>query len=138
MSSRPTFNAYLTSSPAVGWNYDELIKRAPEYFSGDLTRPLYIAASGRDFPDNLSGIRRFADIIEKQHPGEAFWRFDYFETEYHYSLVHLATHRSLKFLYTNWQVTDEVASGGISKTTNATTPNCPRDTATRSRFPCRP
>ena len=110
MSSKPTFNAYLTSSPAVGWNFEALIKRAPEFFQIGVPRPLYVAASGRDFPGNLDSIQRFVDVLEKTHASNEHWRFEFFESETHYSLVHRATYDALKFLYADWQISDDVAS----------------------------
>ncbi len=110
MSSSPTFNAYFTSSPAVGWNFDELIKRAPEFFDQGVPRPLYVAASGRDFPGNLGGIQRFVDVLERKYKDDELWRFDFFESEGHYSLVHRATYRALNFLYKDWQISDVIAS----------------------------
>jgi predicted alpha/beta superfamily hydrolase len=111
MSPSPTFNAYLTSSPVVGWNFDTLIKHAPEFFEDGVPRPLYIAAAGRDFPKNLDSIQRFARVIESRHPDDDRWQFDFYESEGHYSLVHLATYRALEFLYQGWEVPDEVVAG---------------------------
>jgi tetratricopeptide (TPR) repeat protein len=50
-------------------------------------------------------------VIESKHPDDKVWRFDFFESEAHYSLVHLATYRALEFLYRDWQMSDEVVAG---------------------------
>lgn len=110
MSGNHLFNAYLTSSPAVGWNFGVLIDRAPDFFSKGVPQPIYVAAAGRDFPQNLANIKRFAEVMDKRGHDRQ-WQFDLFPTEGHASLVHLSTYRALKFLYDGWEVSPEVAAG---------------------------
>lgn len=110
MSGAPTFDAYLTSSAAVGWNYGELIARAPDFFAGAAIAPLYLSAGGRDHPDVVKSVREFADVLERHGSPDLRWRYELFEDEGHYSLVQLSTHNSLRFLYADWQVADSLAA----------------------------
>lgn len=108
MSETPIFHAYLTSSPAVGWNFDELIDRVPQDFAERERRGrplLYVASGGRDFPGNLSAIRRFGAAMKQARSKSAAvrWRHDHFEEERHYSVVLPATIAGLRFLYAGWQ-----------------------------------
>jgi len=110
MSDLPMFDAYLTSSPAVTWNADELLERAPAFFSKDLPAPLYISYAGRENTDLFSGIQRFVRLVEQKQPGSPSWKAQLFDHETHYSLVHRSTYQALTFLYALWQVPDSVAS----------------------------
>ncbi len=91
MSREPDIHAYLTSSAAVGWNFDELIERVPEFFGSGPLAPLYIASAGRDFPGNLDAIRRFVTLLEQAQQETGWWRHEHFPDERHYSLVHRST-----------------------------------------------
>ncbi|MGD8495240.1 MAG: alpha/beta hydrolase-fold protein [Gemmatimonadales bacterium] len=114
MSGSPTFDAYLTSSPAVSWNFGELIDAAPGLFARSAKadgpgRPLYVASAGRDFPGNLAGIRRFASAVERAiGPTGPRWLHEHFPAERHYTVVLPATLGGLRFLYAHWQPTDDV------------------------------
>lgn len=114
MSGAPTFDAYLTSSPAVTWNFDELIERAPAFFAvrqeaGGPPGPLYVASAGRDFPGNLAGIQRFAAAVdEATGPAGPRWLHDHFPAERHYTVVLPATLGGLRFLYAHWQPPEAV------------------------------
>lgn len=110
MGPAPTFNAYLASSPAVGWNHEILIKQAPDFFEVNVPLPLYVAAAGRDFPENLRSIERLAEVLKNKQPQSELWKFEFFENETHYSLVHRSTYSALKFVYEDWRVSDSVAS----------------------------
>ena len=112
MSQEPAFHAYLTSSAAVGWNFDELIQRVPEFFGSGPLAPLYIASAGRDFPGNLDAIRRFVTLLEQAQQKSGWWRHEHFPDERHYSLVHRSTYSGLRFLYKNWQPPEAVAERG--------------------------
>ena len=113
MSREPAFNAYLTSSAAVGWNFDELIERTPEFFGSGPLPPLYLASAGRDFPGNLAGIRRFVAVLEQAQPGAGWWRHGHFPDERHYSLVHRSTYSGLRFLYRYWQPPEAVEERAV-------------------------
>lgn len=109
MSGAPTFDAYLTSSPVVSWNFDELIERVSDFFArgreaGDPPGPLYVASAGRDFPGNLAGIQRFASAVDEA-AGSAGprWLHEHLPTERHYTVVLPATLGGLRFLYAQWQ-----------------------------------
>ncbi len=108
MSQAPVFDAVIASSPAVGWNHGKLVKAAPELFSAGVSRPLYVASAGKDFPGNLRAIEDFARIVDAAGGGGK-WLHEHFETEGHYSLHHRSTYRGLEFLYASWQVPDDVA-----------------------------
>ena len=114
MSDAPTFDAYLASSPAVSWNFDELIDTAPEFFAeasqaGGRGRPLYVASAGRDFPGNLAGIRRFAAAVEETLRSRGpRWLHEHFPVERHYSVVLPATIGGLRFLYAHWQPPEDI------------------------------
>lgn len=110
MSDRPTFQAYLTSSPGVTWNADELILRAPEFFAAGFPLPLYVSTAGRENAELLAGIRKFNRLLDERHDGAGPWLDEHFEDESHYSLVHRSTYSALRFLYDGWQVPDEVGT----------------------------
>ena len=110
MSGAPTFDAYLTSSPAVTWNADELIERAPAFFSMDLPGPLYVSYAGRENAELVAGIERFVRLAEQGQPESGRWKAEFFEHEAHYSLVHRSTYHALTFLYSQWPVPDSIAS----------------------------
>jgi len=110
MSEAPTFDAYLTSSPAVTWNADELIERATAFFSRGLPAPLYVSYAGRENAELFAGIQRFVRRIEQNQPPSERWRAQLFEHETHYSLVHRSTYEALTVLYAQWQVPDSIAS----------------------------
>lgn len=115
MSDAPTFDAYLTSSPAVSWNFGELIDAAPGFFAeaptaGGRGRPLYVASAGRDFPGNLAGIRRFEAAVDGAVlRGGPRWLHEHFPSERHYTVVLPATIGGLRFLYAHWQPPEDVA-----------------------------
>lgn len=110
MSRAPTFDAYITSSPAVSWNYGELIGRAPHFFADAPSAPLYLSAGGRDHPDVVNAVGEFADVLERRAAPGLRWQYELFEDEGHYSLVHLSTHNGLRFLYADWQIADSIAA----------------------------
>jgi len=110
ISNTPTFNAYLTSSSAIAWNYGELLKKAKPFFENRLTRPLYLSAGRRDFAQTVKDIENFVSILEEKLPQKELWRYEFFKEEGHYSLVHLSSYNALKFLYKDWQVPDSIAS----------------------------
>ena len=110
LSGTPTFDAYITSSPAVGWNHGELITRAPEFFKGTATAPIYLSAGGRDHVDVVNRVRQFADVLERHSPPDLRWWYEFFRDEGHYSLVQLSTHNALRLLFAGWQVADSIAA----------------------------
>ena len=109
MSAEPVFDAVIASSPAVGWNYEKLIKEAPEFFAAGAPRLLYVASAEKDFPGNLEDILEFARIVGASSDEEV-WTHDHFETEGHYSLSLKSTYQGLEVLFAAWPVPDEVAA----------------------------
>lgn len=110
MSATPMFNAYLTSSPAVGWNFKELVDRAPDFVDAGFTPFLYVSAAGRDFPGNLGSIQMYVAALEAGGRIDRRWHYEFFEDEGHYSLMLRSTYNGLTRLYRGWQVPDSVAS----------------------------
>ena len=110
MSSDPVFDAVIIASPAVGWNYGELISRAPEYFEDGIPRPIFVGAAGRDYPGNLENIQEFARIVETAAADSSLWRFVIYDNDSHYSLAFQSTFDGLRFLFEGWQVPDDIAA----------------------------
>ncbi len=110
MSGDPVFDAVIVASPAVGWNYRELIKRAPAFFEDDIPRPIFVGAAGRDFPGNFNAIKEFVQAVETSVPESRFWQFAMYEDESHYSLAFQCTYDGLRFVFSGWQVPDEIAA----------------------------
>ena len=110
MSGTPTFDAYITSSPAVSWNHGELIGQVAEFSAGDEAAPLYLSAGGRDQGGVVPNVRRFADELERHAPPDLRWWYEFFGDEGHYSLVLLSTHNALRLLFEGWQVPDSIAA----------------------------
>ena len=112
MSNDPLFDAVIVASPAVGWNYRELIKRAPAFFENGVPRPIFIGAAGRDFPGNLENIREFARAVQAVVSESPLWRFVMYDDDSHYSLAFQSTLDGLRFLFDGWQVPDDIAAQG--------------------------
>jgi predicted alpha/beta superfamily hydrolase len=110
MSDDPIFNAVIVASPAVGWNYGELISRVPEFFEDGIPRPIFVGAAGKDYPGNLENIREFARAVETASPDSALWRFVIYDRDSHYSLAFQSTFDGLRFLFEGWQVPDDIAA----------------------------
>lgn len=110
MNEPAIFDAVIASSAGVGWNADELVKEALDYFKNGVPRPLYMSAAEYDFSGNLAANSDFAGIINSHNPDADKWRFEYFTKEEHYSLSFLSTYHGLKFLYADWQVPNDLAT----------------------------
>jgi tetratricopeptide (TPR) repeat protein len=110
MSDAPIFDAVLASSPAIGWNFETLIKAAPAFFADGVPRPIYVASAEKDFPGNLADILEFVRIVDAAAPDPTLWHHESFEGDGHYSLVHQSSYRGLEFLYANWPVPDAIAT----------------------------
>lgn len=110
MSRDPVFDAVIVASPAVGWNYRELIKRAPAFFDEELPGPIFVCAAGRDFPGNLEDIEEYVRTIEIVAHENDLWRFAMYEDDSHYSLAFQCTYDGLRFVFAGWQVPDEIAA----------------------------
>jgi len=110
MSGDPVFDAAIVASPAVGWNYRELIKRAPAFFEDDITRPIFVGAAGRDFSGSLEGIEQYVQAVETAAPNSRLWQFAVYEDDSHYSLAFQCTYDGLRFVFAGWRVPDDIAA----------------------------
>ena len=110
MSRDPVFDAVIVASPAVGWNYRELIKRAPAFFDEELPGPIFVCAAGRDFPGNLENIQEYVQAIEVAADENDLSRFSMYEDDSHYSLAFQCTYDGLRFVFAGWQVPDDIAT----------------------------
>ncbi|UCG91556.1 MAG: tetratricopeptide repeat protein [candidate division WOR-3 bacterium] len=101
--SRPeSFDAYLTSSPMVGWCYQLIYDKARALFKNreSLHAFLYMIWGKGDLPAVTRAVPYFISIIEQEAPEDFTWSSRVVEDEGHVpyaSLLHC-----LRFLFNEW------------------------------------
>ncbi|MHA1637686.1 MAG: alpha/beta hydrolase-fold protein [Candidatus Thorarchaeota archaeon] len=108
------FNAYISSSPMLGWFPEYFPEIAGNLFSErkSLDRFLYIIYGKIDYEKVTAEIPKFVKLLKEQAPKDFEWESVLLETEGH--VPYTSLYFGLQKLFPNWKVPDkEVTSLGM-------------------------
>lgn len=101
------FNAYISLSPSLQWNNQNLLSDFQEYFSQpkDLVADLYIA-KGNESPALLPGFPSLSSTLDNAEFDGFRWKTEELSAESHNSIPYRGVHRGLEFIFEDWVLED--------------------------------
>ena len=108
------FNAYISSSPMLGWFPDYFPEIAEQLFSEQdlIDKFLYMIYGKDDYDRVIEEIPKFVSALEKHAPKDFVWHSVILETEGH--VPYTSLYSGLRELFPKWRVSDkEVTSMGL-------------------------
>jgi len=108
------FNAYVSSSPMLGWFPDYFPELAEEWLSKQesLDRYLYMIYGKEDYDRVITEVPKFVEVLEKHAPDNFEWKSEILQTEGH--VPYSSLYSGLRNLFPKWRVADkEVTSIGL-------------------------
>jgi predicted alpha/beta superfamily hydrolase len=108
------FNAYISSSPMLGWFPDYFQDLAGKLFENEksLNRFLFMIYGKIDYDRVINEIPKFVKLLEEKAPSDLEWDSVLLETEGH--VPYTSLYSGIKRLFPNWRVPDkEVTKLGI-------------------------
>jgi len=102
LSQPETFNAYITSSPMLGWCYDYIAKKTGELFNKnkDLKKSLFIIYATDDYNQVTDTLPKYAEILKTQAPSGLHWEIKPIENGDH--VPYTGLYDGLNFIFPNW------------------------------------
>ncbi len=109
------FNAYIITSPSVGWNENSLFKKLVQTdFNDKKYIKVYIGEAEFDWGGNME-IKKFSESMKEKIDNDKYFKYEFFMNEGHYSLVFGATQNGLKFIYNYWMPSDSIMNSSDLK-----------------------
>jgi uncharacterized protein len=110
VSHNSMFNAYIATSPSIGWDSNIINKVAEDKIAtiNLKNKQLFISIGGKEHPLNIANVHTFARTLKLKAPNELIWTFKYNENEDHYSQSTIALYQGLRFIYDDWKMDYEV------------------------------
>ncbi len=95
------FNAYLSVSPSMWWDYRIMLKRTENFLlkSPNLQNYLYIAVA--DEGPGM-GVAALANLLTNNPQEGLKWKFDQYPEEIHGTVSYKGTYNGLKFVFSEW------------------------------------
>ena len=116
VSHNNMFNAYIATSPSLGWDSNIVIKVAEEKIAtmNFKYKQLFVSTGGKELPQSIADAHTFARILKLKAPVDLKWTFNYNENEDHYSQATIALYNGLRFIYDDWKMDyEEMAQRGL-------------------------
>ncbi len=116
LSHTNMFDAYIATSPSLGWDSCIINKVAEDKISAiNLKRKqIFTCISGKELPVSISEASTFARTLRLKAPTELKWKFNFYENEDHYSVATIALYDGLRFVYDGWKFDfDALMSKGV-------------------------
>jgi predicted alpha/beta superfamily hydrolase len=95
------FNAYLSESPSMWWDYRILLKRTEDFLlkNPNLQNYLYAAVANEGLG---MGVDALANLLTNYSPKGLKWKFDQYPEEIHGTVTYKGTYNGLKFVFSEW------------------------------------
>jgi predicted alpha/beta superfamily hydrolase len=95
------FNAYLSESPSMWWDYRIMLKRTENYLLKNLNLQnyLYLAVANEGLG---MGVNALANLLSNNTPKGLKWKFDQYPDEIHGTVSYKGTYDGLKFVFSEW------------------------------------
>jgi predicted alpha/beta superfamily hydrolase len=116
VSHNSMFNAYIATSPSLGWDSNIVNKVAEDKIATTnlKNKQLFISIGGKEHPQSIADAHTFARTLKLKAPIELKWTFNYNENEDHYSQATIALYDGLRFIYDGWKMDyEEMALRGL-------------------------
>lgn len=107
-SAPDMFQGYLAIDPSVFWDDQVLVRRATERaLNGDGRRRTVYLSLSKSYTGGYTGdaATKFARQLEAATAAGVRSRLQYFETEIHQSVAHIALYNGLQFLFDGYNIT---------------------------------
>jgi hypothetical protein len=118
MLTRPgVFNSYVSVSPALQWEKQEILQRAEEFFKNrqELNATLYVTLGNEPGPIG-EGFDSFKRLLAKTQLKDFVWEARQMDDEDHGSVVMPSHYAGLRKIYDGWQMPRDhtgAISGGL-------------------------
>jgi predicted alpha/beta superfamily hydrolase len=101
LSEPNLFNAYLSASPSMWWDYRIMLKRTEEFLvkNPNLQSYLYIAVANEGLG---MGVNTLANLLTNNSPKGLKWKFDQYPEEIHGTVTYKGIYDGLKFVFLEW------------------------------------
>ena len=101
------FNAYIASSPMLGWDWEFILQKIKEFNNKELkqTKYLYFNYGSEDYERVLDSVPKFAEELKTNKSGKLKWKIDVLENEGHVPFRSL--YEGLKFIFPDWTLSNE-------------------------------
>lgn len=114
LTAPDTFNAYINSVPWFVWNNRALLNKSQALLKKHVKlKKFYYFSVGDEDPGIKKGIDAFKTILQANAPQGFKWKYEILENENHQSMVHQSLYNGLRWLFKDWQVSDEVQRKGL-------------------------
>jgi predicted alpha/beta superfamily hydrolase len=116
VSHNSMFNAYIATSPSLGWDSNVVNKVAEDKIAtmNLKNKQLFISIGGKEHPQSIADAHTFARTLKLKAPVDLKWSFNYNENEDHYSQATIALYNGLRFIYDGWKMDfEEMALRGL-------------------------
>lgn len=106
VSHNGMFNAYIASSPSLGWDSNIVNKIAEDKIStmNLKNKQFFISVGGKEHPQSIADAHTFVRTLKLKASSDLTWSFNYNENEDHYSQSTLAFYNGLRFIYQGWKM----------------------------------
>jgi predicted alpha/beta superfamily hydrolase len=106
------FNAYIAASPYLMYDEEYVIKKAEEALVNkiDFTDKLYLTIGNE--PTYFNSLDKFTALLNKKKNG-INWSYQKYEAEDHGSIPIKTILDGLGFIFSDWQLTNEIAMKGV-------------------------
>lgn len=101
-----SFDAYVASSPMLGWCSDFILKKAENFFekSRSLDKFLFMIYGESDYERVTSHVPNFADLLRAKAPTEFRWEVTVLEEEGH--VPYTSLYEGLRAVFSDWDFPD--------------------------------
>jgi predicted alpha/beta superfamily hydrolase len=102
LSAPETFNAYIASSPMLGWCYDYIAKKTGELFHKrkELKKKLFIVYGNSDYNQVTDFLPKYKEFLETHAPRGLIWEIKLIINGDHVPFTSL--YDGLNFIFPNW------------------------------------
>ncbi|NRA59463.1 MAG: hypothetical protein HRU25_00840 [Psychrobium sp.] len=110
INSPELFDAYIITSPELGWNKDEINKKLKIFLASSTALPkdLYFAVGGQESSMIKQQLKTFVSEIENSSKNKSRIKHDVFEDEGHMSVPFLANYHALKFIFSDLKLPKDI------------------------------
>ncbi len=118
LSEPDLFDAYLSISPSMWWDKQNLVARADSFLSKEPKLDCFFYMTmGDEGGEMLGGAMKLAALFEEMEDSDFKWDFKVMKEETHGSIPHRSTYYGLEAIFKDWFIVDYekvYATGGLN------------------------
>ncbi|MCF8368875.1 MAG: hypothetical protein K9G76_07510 [Bacteroidales bacterium] len=112
LTSPDLFNAYISISPFIMYDDNDMVKKAKKMLKSKYNNLKYYMTVGNE-PTYFDALEEFSNTIQEKSPKGFEFNYEVYKNDNHGSVPHMSIYNGLGYIFSDWKLTDEIISKGV-------------------------